>query len=162
MTPRPARLCTSSSALGNHSSTIASVPTRKEDKAVVKQSEPVSPARAQAGFTHTLANMVERPSTTRQGPEPQRHSRLLSAATPEPNLEKAASDNCVTPRPLVPPRARVAASAPWSTAPMAATYGHSTVSTIPWSVSLAGVAFRQCCRGCWRWRAERGNRAQLR
>ena len=44
--------------------TIASVPTRKEDKAVVKQSEPMSPARAQAGFTHTLANMVERSSTT--------------------------------------------------------------------------------------------------
>ncbi|OCK89954.1 uncharacterized protein K441DRAFT_263235 [Cenococcum geophilum 1.58] len=53
-------------------------------------------------------------------------------------------------------------SASWSTAPMAATCARCTTSTIPWSVSLAGVAFRQCCRGCWRWRAGCGNRAQPR
>jgi hypothetical protein len=47
------------SVLGNHPFTIASVPVRK-DKAAVKQSELVFLARAQAGFTHALANMVER------------------------------------------------------------------------------------------------------
>jgi len=52
------------SVLGNHPFTIASVPARKEDKAAMKQNEPVFLGRALAGFTHTLANMVERSRTT--------------------------------------------------------------------------------------------------
>lgn len=102
------------SVLGNHPFTIASMPASKEDKAARKQNELMFLVRAQAEFTHTLANMVERSSATLPVTGPGTPTALASpvepdpAATPEPDLEKAASDNCATPPPLAPCRPRVA------------------------------------------------------
>ena len=126
---------------GNHPFTTASVSQQRRQGD--REAERARVPRTQAGFTHTLANMVERSCTTLPVTGPGTPTALASpvspdlAATLDLDFKKAASDNCATSPLLAAPRVHAHAAA-LRTLINGPYGGHMRPLRYPWSV--AGIS----------------------